>query len=34
MTDLTGWTTGPEANRWRALYEQALAAGDPELIAE
>ena len=34
MTDLTGWTTGPEANRWRALYKQALASGDPELIAE
>ena len=31
---LDGWTTGPEANCWRALYQEALASGDPELIAE
>jgi hypothetical protein len=27
MTDWTPWTTGPEADRWAALFGQALARG-------
>ena len=27
MTDWTPWTTGPDADRWVALYKQALARG-------
>jgi hypothetical protein len=27
MSDWTPWTTGPDADRWSALYEQALARG-------
>jgi hypothetical protein len=35
MTDWTPWTTGPDADRWRALYEQALARGaHPGMTAE
>ncbi len=35
MIDWTPWTTGPQADRWAALYEQALAWGShPALSAE
>jgi hypothetical protein len=32
MTDWTPWTTGPDADRWAALLEQALAVGAPPAI--
>jgi hypothetical protein len=35
MTDWTPWTTGADADRWSALYEQALAWGaHPGMTAE
>ena len=35
MTDWTPWTTGPQADRWAALFRQALArGGHPALTHE